>query len=78
MKFLKTFYKYWMIFAKKLSIIPTTIILFIIYFGGIGMISIINFILRKDLLDKNLAASTTYWREKEDIPTDLERCKRQF
>lgn len=74
----KVFYRYWMSFAKKLSIIPTTIILFIIYFGGIGIISIINFISRKDFLDKRLNDKPTYWHEKEYIPTDLQRCKRQF
>ena len=78
MNIFKTIYKYWMIFAKKLAIIPTTIILFIIYFGGIGAISIINFILRKDLLDKRLVNHPTYWCEKEHIPADFQRCKRQF
>ena len=74
----RVFYKYWMIFAKKLSIIPTTIILFIIYFGCISVISIIHFILRKDLLDRSLADKPTFWHDKELIPTDFERCKRQF
>lgn len=78
MKPLKTIYRYWMIFAKKLSIIPTTIILFIIYFGAIGALSLINFILGKDLLDKKSFAGATYWQDKEHIPTDPERCKRQF
>ncbi len=78
MKIFKTIYKYWMIFAKKLAIIPTTIILFIIYFGAISIISIINFIFRKDLLDKRIAGKPTYWLAKEHIPTDFERCKRQF
>ncbi len=77
-RFFKQIYKYWMLFAKKLSIIPTTIILFIVYFGVIGPISIIHRILGKDLLKRKLAKSPTYWLDKEDIPTDFERCKRQF
>lgn len=75
---LKTLYKYWMIFAKKIAIIPTTIILFIIYSGAIGIVGIINFIGRKDILDKNLNKEATSWRDKEVIPVDFERCKRQF
>lgn len=78
MKFFKTAYKYWMIFAKKLSIIPSTIILIIIYSACIGAVSIINFILRKDLLCKRPVKSDTYWLDKEQIPANLERCKRQF
>lgn len=78
MKMFKTLYKYWMIFAKKLSIIPTTIILFIIYFACIGAISIVNFILRKDLLDKRPLSRPSFWLDKEAIPADLKRCKRQF
>ena len=78
MKVFRELYRYWMIFAKKLSIIPTTIILFIVYFACIGAISIVNFLLRNDLLDKKVIDRPTYWRDKELIPTDYERCKRQF
>ena len=78
MKIFKAIYRYWMIFVKKFSIIPTTIILFIIYFGCVGPISIINFIFRKDLLDKRLKDMPTFWYDKELIPADFERCKRQF
>ncbi|NQT06563.1 MAG: hypothetical protein HQ575_03385, partial [Candidatus Omnitrophica bacterium] len=75
MSIFKTIYKYWMLFAKKLSIIPTTIILLIIYFGGISIVSIISFLCRKDLLDKRFIDKSTYWLAKEHIPTDRERCK---
>ncbi|NQT06418.1 MAG: hypothetical protein HQ575_02655, partial [Candidatus Omnitrophica bacterium] len=49
-----------------------------IYFGGISIVSIISFLCRKDLLDKRFIDKSTYWLAKEHIPTDRERCKRQF
>jgi len=67
-----------MIFAKKIAIIPTTIILSFLYFVVIGIIAVINFILGKDLLDKKFKTRPTFWRDKELIPADFERCKRQF
>jgi hypothetical protein len=67
-----------MIFAKKIAIIPTTIILSFLYYVVIGIIALINFIVGKDLLDKKLKTSPSFWRDKELIPTDFERCKRQF
>ena len=76
--FFRVIYKYWMLFAKKFAIIPTTIILFILYFIVVGIISITNFIMRKDLLDKKLTPAPSFWRDKEHIATDFERCKRQF
>ena len=77
-RFFKTLYRYWMIFAKKFSIIPTTIILSILYFIFIGIISLINLISRKDLLGKRSRDTGSYWLAKEHIPADFERCKRQF
>ena len=78
MKIFKELYRYWMIFAKKLSIIPTTIILSIIYFACVGAISVAHFIFRKDLLDRKMETKDTFWLDKEHIPVDFERCKRQF
>lgn len=77
-QFFKTLYKYWMIFAKKIAIIPTTIILSFLYFGIISIIALITFISRKDLLDKRAVEKKSFWLAKEHIATDLERCKRQF
>lgn len=76
--FFKKLYKYWMIFAKKFAIIPTTIILSILYFIFVGIIALINFVTRQDLLGKRAVTKDTYWLAKEHIPTDFERCKRQF
>ncbi len=65
-------------FAKVLGKIQTTIILFLIYFIGVGVISIIAFITRRDFLDKRLTDQESFWRDRENkIPT-LEDCKRQF
>ena len=77
-QFLNTLYRYWMIFAKKLAIIPTTIILSLIYVIAVGPIAIANFIMRKDILNKRFADKDSFWLDKEHVATDPERCKRQF
>lgn len=75
---LKILYKYWMKFVKVLGRVQTTIILFLIYFLGVGMISLISFILRRDFLDKRLTDRSTFWNDRPaKIPT-LDDCKRQF
>jgi len=75
---LKFLYDLWMRFAKVLGRIQTTIILFFIYFIGVGSVAIVSFLFRKDFLDKRLDDRPTFWHDRESkIPT-LEDCKRQF
>ena len=76
--FFKTLYRYWMKFAKVLGKIQTAIILFFIYFIGVGVISIIAFIFRRDFLDKRLAGKESFWRDRIASTPNLENCKRQF
>lgn len=75
---IKKLYKYWMIFARKLAIIPTTVLLFMLYFGIISLIRLLSLISRKDLLDKKIVDKGSFWLAKEHIATDYERCKKQF
>lgn len=75
---LKIIYKYWMKFARVLGKVQTTIILFLIYFIGVGTISIIAFIFKRDFLDKKFSDRPSFWRDRTSkIPT-LEDSKRQF
>lgn len=76
--FLKIIYKYWMKFARILGRIQTAIILSLIYFIGVGIISILSFLLRKDFLDKALTDRQSFWRDRINKPPTLEDCKRQF
>ena len=77
-EFFKTLNKYRIIFIKKLLHILTVIMLSIVYFSALGVVSLINFILRKDLLDKKFFDKSSFWLDKEHIASDFERCKRQF
>lgn len=75
----KTLYDLWMKFARILGRIQTTIILFFIYFFGIGLIAVIAFIFRKDFLDKGPARDReSFWKPRAAQKPDLENAKRQF
>lgn len=65
-------------FVKILGKIQTTIILFLIYFLGVGIISLIAFLFRRDFLDKRLRDEDTFWRDRPARISTLEDCKRQF
>ncbi len=78
MKLLKILYDYWMKFAKVLGKIQTVILLFLIYFIGVGAISIIAFIFRRDFLDKRLVEKESFWRDRAHETPTLENCARQF
>ncbi len=56
----------------------TTIILFIIYLFVFGLMSILAFILRQDLLDKRLTPVKSYWKKKELIMQMENPYKHQF
>jgi len=78
MRLFKNLYKYWMKFAKVLGRVQTVIILFFIYFIGIGVIAIISFIFRKDFLDKRFNGNASFWRDRTAPTPNLENCRRQF
>ena len=77
--FFRSLYDIWMKFAKALGKVQTTIILFLIYFLGIGTIAVIAFIFRKDFLDKSFTKELkSFWRPREAERPDPENAKRQF
>ena len=78
MKILKVLYKYWMRFAHVLGRIQTAIMLFFIYFVGVGTIALISFVFRKDFLDKRLADRESFWGDRIDSSPSLKNCRRQF
>ena len=78
MNTLKLLYKYWMIFARTLGLIQTTIILFVVYFAGVGVISMISFLFRRDFLDKRLIDKESFWRDRMSFVPTPENSKRQF
>ena len=67
-----------MIFARTLGLIQTTIILFVVYFAGVGVISMISFLFRRDFLDKRLIDKESFWRDRISLPPTFENSKRQF
>ena len=78
MKILKVIYSAWMKFAKVLGKIQSTILLFLIYFIGVGTVSLTSFIFRKDFLDKRRTDKESFWRDRTAETPDLANCKKQF
>jgi hypothetical protein len=69
----------WMAFAHRVGLIQTAILLSLAYVLVIGPTSIILRVLgRRDLLDLHRKRATSYAHPKRAIPTDRERCERQF
>jgi len=69
----------WMKFARTLGRIQTAILLFLIYFLGVGLVAVISFMFRKDFLDENMRIKgPTLWRPRETPGADIENAKRQF
>lgn len=77
-RFFKILYDGWIKFAKAIGRVQTSVILFILYFIGIGAISVVSFVFRKDFLDKALDGRSSYWRERPSDVITAESCKRQF
>ena len=78
MKIFKAIYRGWMKFAKVLGRIQSAILLFLIYFIGVGFMAILAFIFRKDFLDKKLNDKDSFWAGRLVETPDLENSKRQF
>lgn len=74
----KRAYEQWLVIADKIAYVQTRIILFILYFIGIGTYGIISFIFRVDLLNKKWKRADTYYIPKEEEALNLERYERQF
>ena len=71
-------YEHWMKFARALGKVNAFVLLTLVYFVVIGPASIVLKILRKDLLNRKAEARSTYWYQKEQEETTLERSERQF
>jgi hypothetical protein len=76
--FFKALLRYGKLFAKKFTAVQTAIILGIIYFLGVGIMAILLKLLQKDLLNKKLSNSPTFWIDKEKDEVTLERARQQF
>lgn len=69
----------WMVFADRLGKVQTAIILFLTYALVLGPISfLLRVVGRQDLLEIKRTGQTTFGHAKKAVPTDRERCERQF
>ena len=69
----------WMAFAHRLGLIQTAILLSLAYVLVIGPTSILLRVVgRRDLLELHGTKAASYAHPKRPIPTDRERCERQF
>jgi hypothetical protein len=68
-----------MAFAQRLGRIQTAILLFLVYLLVIGPVSVMLRLMgRGDLLDMRRSAGHSFAHRKQQVPTDPERCERQF
>ena len=69
----------WMVFADRLGKVQTAIILFLTYVLVLGPLSLLlRGVGRQDLLEMKKHGGTTFAHAKKAVPTDRERCERQF
>lgn len=78
MKILKILYDYWMKFVRVLGRVQSVVILFFIYFVGVGAVSLVSFIFRKDFLDKRLVDKKSFWGDRIPEVPNLEDSKKKF
>jgi hypothetical protein len=73
------FKRAWMAFALTLGKIQTAILLTLVYVIAVGPIAVmLRGIGRRDLLDLRGSHQASFAHTKQQIPTDPERCERQF
>ena len=66
----------WVAIAERFGTVQTLVLLGFIYVFVIGPVSVVQFVARRDQLDKrSLRGGDTAWRESESGGNDLERAK---
>jgi hypothetical protein len=68
----------WKYFAHILGVINTHIIMLILYFVLFGLVALILFILRKDLLERKKHEKGSFWHPREASGKDINFYKHQF
>ena len=69
----------WMRFVEALGRVQTTLLLSLVYVVMIGPLWLCVCVLgRRDLLGTRRVAATSFAAQKPKVPTDRERCERQF
>ncbi len=69
----------WMRFVDALGRAQTTLLLSLVYVLGIGPLWLCVRVLgRRDLLGTRRVAASSFALPKAQVPTDRERCERQF
>ena len=69
----------WMRFVEALGRVQTTLLLSLVYILGVGPLWLCVCLLgRRDLLGTRRPAATSFAAPKAKVPTDRERCERQF
>lgn len=66
-------------FVHRLGQVQTAIVLFLVYVLVIGPLAVaLRVFGRRDLLDMRRSTKPSFARSKRQVPTDPERCQRQF
>ena len=66
-------------FVNALGRVQTTLLLSLVYILGVGPLWLcVCFLGRRDLLGTRRGAAPSFAAQKAKVPTDRERCERQF
>ena len=77
-KFWSRVWSGWKKIAHAIGVFQTKVILFVLYFVVIGIASLLIRLGRKDLLDRTIDDAGSLWRDRVNMPVDLENARRQF
>jgi len=75
---LKLVRRVWMGFVHALGVVQNFILLTLVYHVVLGPLALCMRLVGRDLLDMRPGDRSTFYNPKEKVPTDLERCERQF
>ncbi|MFQ5708223.1 MAG: hypothetical protein ACE5HO_12270 [bacterium] len=77
--FFKKLLDYWKIFAQKLGVVQTFIILSVIYWLFFGVFALVSKLFARDLLQKRIGNQPSFWANKSHPLSDtLTTLRRQF
>ncbi len=77
-RYFRKLYEYWLAFGHAIGVIVTPIQLFLFYLLVIGPARLLTAVAGKDLLDRRMNKSSSFWKTKEARPDTVDEARHQF
>ncbi len=71
-------YQYWMAFGLAIGVVMTPVQLFLVYLLGFGPSRLVTLLAGKDLLDRRMRPSQSYWHARTSQPRTMDEARHQF